>query len=97
MLELNKTISLRLTFNCSGFGLEDDVVFINCLVPQDTSEETFYKHLKEVDAYLREENENGDSLYMLNGYNEHTLLEEMIKRDFLIKYSVPKTLWFEVM
>ena len=72
-----KDVIVRVTVNNSGLDFSDDVDFVLLTV---SAEQTIYQVrelIEKVNNELKEENDNGECGYDLNGWNVTTLMDEV--------------------
>ena len=72
-----KDVIVKVTVNNSGLNFEDDVDFILLTVPAELKIYQVQNIIEKVNNELKEENEDGECGYDLNGWNVTTLMDEV--------------------
>ena len=75
---------------CTDVSNDDDIDLAIITVPDEVSSDEVLNKVAEVNAFLKEEGEDGECLYSLNGYNAETFLSELyVKTGWHYRYVIP--------
>jgi len=72
-----KGVIVKVTVNNSGLNFEDDVDFVILTVSAEQTAYQIRELIEKVNNELKEENEDGECGYDLNGWNVTTLMDEV--------------------
>lgn len=74
-------ILAEIRVNNAGLDFSDDVDTVEFIVPENVTRQDVARALKEADSILRKEDENGECLYNLTGYNYDTLASKVCEEN----------------
>ena len=76
---MEKTILISVKVNCSGIDFSDDFYLAEVVLPEEIPVYRVQNELERADKELRAENEDGECLYDVYGYNLDTLMDRLVK------------------
>lgn len=79
MNEVHVLANIRV--NNAGFDYSDDVDMVEFTVPENVIPQDVARALQQADSILRREDENGECLYNLTGYNYDTLASKVCEEN----------------